>query len=176
MLDRLREHAEKWRTGLVALTGLVATTTAVTAPFVGIHLLDDQKAAVGIAALVALGALALGAMAAMRAAYGLPTTIHNTGTALREWTIGEVKASAWWLKVARGATLVGFGALVVAATIGFLHAGAAPRLATVEPAGGKSVCGTLKLSGKTLTVTAKDGTVHRFNTATVGEIEDTAEC
>ncbi|MEZ5194245.1 MAG: hypothetical protein R2734_18375 [Nocardioides sp.] len=175
-LDRLRAHADKWRNGLIALTGVVATATAVTAPFVGTHLQDDPKIAMGVVALVAVLALGIGSAAAMRAAFGQPSSIDNTGTALRDWTEAEVKTSACWLRVAQVTTLIGFTALVIAAGIGFTQAEDPPTLVVVTPRTGPEVCGSATWAGDKLTVTAGDGTRHPFQTAALTKVDEATKC
>lgn len=175
-LDRLRAHADKWRSGLIALTGVVATAAAVTAPFVGTHLQDDSKVALGIVALIAVLALGIGSAAAMRAAFGQPASIDNTGTELRDWTETEVKTSVCWLRVAQGTTLVGFTALVLAAGIGFTQAQDPPDLVVVTPRTGPAVCGSATWAGDKLTVTAADGTRYPFEIANLTEIDEATTC
>lgn len=176
MLERLRDHADRWRGGLIALTGLVATATAVTAPFLGTRLTDDAKTTVGISALVAVLALGLGAGAAMRAAYGQPTSIDNTGTALREWTGAEVRKSACWLKTAQAGTLIGFAALVFAAAVGFTQAANPATYVVGTPKTGPEVCGTLVLAADKVQITAPDGTAYSFILADLAKITAAANC
>jgi hypothetical protein len=176
MLDRLREHADKWRAGLTAMTTLVATASAVTAPFLGTRLTSDAKTTLGVAALVAVVALGVGALAAMRAAYGLPITIANTGTALREWTQTEVGTSTCWLTTARVATVIGIVALIFAAGVGFTQAHPDSNFVVVTPTQGDGVCGTLHLADDHLEVIGADGTIHSFQLTELTKMASVEKC
>ena len=88
-LDRIRATAEKWRNGLVVLTGLITTVGVVKGRDSLEDLSSSAQVVLGILMLLALVCAAVGALLAMLAAFGLPTLYRLTGDALEFSRIRE---------------------------------------------------------------------------------------
>lgn len=166
-LQQVRAVAERWRSGLTALTGLLAVVLTVAAPQAADHVERPWRLAAGLLQLIALAALALGAWHAMNAAFGLPERIRDNGTALRKWTAQATRAAVDNLKCARWSTVTGLAALALAlAVLNAAPATPTGTLTKVVDAGGNAYCGALGTAedGLSLTITGADGTSHTIKT------------
>lgn len=184
-LERVQAVAEKWRTGLTALAGVVTGAAAVAAPFVGKTLPDPARYAVGALTVGAIVGLVWGAWAAMTASFGVPVQIKNSGAALEQWTKAEATRSVKLLTTARRATIVGLVALGLAAMTGFFTSSATSpnsdppaTTALLKLDSGEELCGALGSAddGTSLRITGSDGTSHRVPLDAVTTVEMGAPC
>ncbi len=98
-VENIRSSAANWRTGLIALTALLATVTILKGPEKASGLSDEGRMLAALLLGVALALLLIGSLAAMRAAFGYPGDEHLiTGEALREWTANEARTAKRWVK------------------------------------------------------------------------------
>lgn len=172
-LTVVREAAEKWRGGLAGLAALVAGGWAVGAPFVSQNL-DNAGSRVVVGACAAISAVAftVAAWCAMRASFGYPKSIDNSGGALKRWTEDETLLSLSLLARARVLTGVGLAALFLAGLSIYLTSAAhkpPPAPTLVRLSGDRAFCGVVSWGkdGIELTVRADDGTVHPLRTSDV---------
>ena len=171
-LRQVRESAEKWRNALTALTGLLAVVLTVTAPLTSKALPDDWRYGVGALQLLALVLLSLGALNAMRAAFGEPASIRDNGVRLRQWNAKATTDAVGQLRCARGLTVSGFVVLALAATAAFV-APAAGVAVRVVPEQGEAYCGSGKTSddGTKITVRGENGAERVFEVAAAESIK-----
>ncbi len=176
VLTDLRGSAEKWRTALGSLTGVVAGAAAVGAPFIGSNLTDGgTKVALGVTIAAAIVALLIGTVASMRASIGVPAAIKNSGSALRKWTYAEWKIIGQCLQVAHWATGIGLAALCVAFAIGFFGSSNPTQNARITTPAGE-FCGVFSADGSTVMVTGMDGTVHAVKFAQITALKIVDGC
>jgi hypothetical protein len=178
-LDAVRATAERWRTGLAALTTLLAASSVIAAPGLADRLPGGWHAAVGLIALAGLLSLLYGTWEAMTAAFGWPgTAVTMTGERLHRWSSAQAQAGVAALRRARFATLAGILLLILTAGATFLGAStAAGRTARVD-LGGAAFCGRIEkgtTAGK-ITVTGRDGIVRTFSLADVKSLDPAAAC
>ena len=150
-LDVARRQAETWRTGLTGLTTLLGAVLIVKAnpyPWVVLTLF-----------LLAIAALVVATLSAIRAASGVPgDECLLTGEDLGRWTEGEVGQIYRFITTARYLTLGG----VCAIALGVAVAWSAPTARLDQPVvrvswGSEQVCGKLLTTGDgTLRVGQRD--------------------
>ncbi|WP_374457014.1 hypothetical protein [Nocardioides sp.] len=114
----------------------------------------------------------------MTAAFGVPKTIKNNGEDLRIWSENEARSASEKLASARLMTVVGFGALVIAAGIGYANSGPTSPLYRVTVGSSDEYCGSMSFrdDGKTVVVTGADGTTHTAELTEVGSVESAEKC
>ena len=167
-LTSLRAVAEKWRTGLVTLTGLLAVALTVASPQAGRELDFHWRVSLGALQFLSLAMLAIGSWQAMSAAFGSSATIRDNGVALRRWTRSETALAERRLLRARRFTLAGFLILSVAAGVavwGPRHGAAAVEVHTAMG----TFCGRphTNETGTQLSLSSEDGHVRTFDVQTV---------
>ncbi len=115
-VNLVRSAAAKWRDGLIALTALLTAVTIISGPDKASELSSTGRWVVGLLAGLALLALLVGSVCAMRAAYGIPGKKHLlTGENLQAWSDYEAKWGTRFLIAA----MVSFplGVLLIAAAV-----------------------------------------------------------
>lgn len=178
-LERLRGVAEKWRNGLASMTGAVALATAAGAPFIGKQLAgDDTKVALAISMGLSLLLLTIASAQGMRAAFGYPAAILNTGPALRRWSEEQIKKTLGGLRCALVCTIGGLLFLAISAGIAYFGSDTPDSEITgivrVDPQ--TEVCGSVTIDDAVVALTARDGTVHRFRLADIAVMEYPKAC
>jgi hypothetical protein len=148
-LDTARKQAEAWRTGLAGVTALLGAVLVVKGR-------DDFTALAAPYPIVvltlfglALAALVLATLAALRAASGAPgDEILVNGEELRAWTEAEVVDAYRAIRAARLLTVAGVCLVAAAATTTWLAPTGRPEtpLVRVEAPGGV-LCGRLLQHG-----------------------------
>lgn len=121
-LQELRKQAEGWRTGLTALTGLLAALAVLK----GRENLADLPAAARNAAMiltaVAFLLLVIGSVFAVRAAHGRPgSEVLLGGQALRRWTEHEIVRVRRSLSIASVCCLTGVLAIASGVAVAWLN-------------------------------------------------------
>src|SRR5215203_3287062 len=145
-LERVRQTAENWRTGLAGLLALIATVSVVKGRDTITDLALLWKVLVGVFLLAALICAAVGAYYALRAAYGWPE--HVPTDQLRKWRYQRSEDAVDDLGRARTLTFITLGLLVVA--IGLTWYGPTDPPAFVNAAwADETVCGKLIDSNET---------------------------
>jgi hypothetical protein len=143
-LTRVQTAADKWKTGLAGLIGLVATVIVVKGRESFTDLSNArQDLIMGLIAGAFLAAV-WAALLAMRAAYGPLKRRSLMGTTLDEIRNVEVGSALRNLRLARGLSV--FAALALASAVGVTWTGkkATPGLISVTKNDDTVVCGTLK--------------------------------
>lgn len=176
-LATMQGVAEKWRGGLAALTGIVATVSAVGSPYIAGSVSGTSKTIVGVLLVLALGSLSAATWNAMNAAFGVPEKIGNNGEALREWTrdrIPEVKSGLDW---ARRFTVAGVSAMAIAAAVGLFTA-SQDETSYIETVSGQKLCGLARTTddGSEVKVTGSDGTVTAVKIADLKIMKLSGSC
>ncbi|MDX6306986.1 MAG: hypothetical protein QOI06_32 [Nocardioidaceae bacterium] len=177
-LQRVRDYANKWHTGAMSFTGLVAVASASAAPFVGDQLGTAAKVGLGFAVVVALVALSVSSWQAMKAAYGEPTPIDNTGVALRRWNRTAVSSAVSAITCSKVSAVIAVLAHAGAAAIGLFDGKSQVASTTIEVStpDGKTYCGTFTADNETFSITGADGTVHSFKTTDIASTTYPATC
>lgn len=121
-LQELRKQAEGWRTGLTALTGLLAALAVLK----GRENLADLPTAARNAAMiltaVAFLLFVMGSVFAVRAAHGRPgAEVLLGGQALRRWTEHEVVRVRRSLSIASVCCLTGIAAIAGGVAVAWLN-------------------------------------------------------
>lgn len=180
-LEDVRAVAERWRTGLTSLTGVVAAVLAVGSPFVAgkVDYSVCLRVALVLLVLSSISSLGLGAWKAMQAAFGMPTEIENNGDALRSWSETATRSAVADLTWARRWTVAGFAFLSVTACVGLLFA--QPQQtpsSSVVLDDGRQFCGhvSYESNGKRLAITAPDGSVTKTPVELLKALSNDAEC
>jgi hypothetical protein len=143
-LDQMREHAEKWRNGMIALTALFATISIVK----GTEQLNNLTHLGKLIVVWLFGSafllLLTGSLLAMRAAFGIPGTMLLSGENLEAWEQEETRKSSLSLSIGRIIFLIGVLCIAVAVAITWINSGpqAKTRVA-VKTNTGRLVCGEL---------------------------------
>lgn len=149
-LTDMRKTAESWRTGLVALIGLITTLSLVKGPE-DVNGLDQGVAyAVGLLLLLALACAAVGAWTSLTAAYGRPSIMtreafHDLG-GIDGYRLEMARKSASNLRLAQVATVATL--IFLALAVGLTWYG--PRFTSVtlyvESKSRPNICGKLMSS------------------------------
>jgi hypothetical protein len=171
-LDIARKQADTWRTGLAALTTLLAAILVIKGR-------DDLSALTTSAQIVVAGLLGLAllllltaTMCVSRALAGPPgEEILLTGEGLQDWTNGEVRKVSTALRWAPG--LAATSVVVVAAAIGvtwFAPAaqGTAAPLVQITETGGQITCGSFIGETQHQVILTVPGTVGATTGSTTG--------
>jgi hypothetical protein len=178
-LDAVRATAERWRTGLAALTSLLAASSVIAAPGLADRLPGGWHVAVGIIALAGLLSLLYGTWEAMTAAFGRPgAAVTMTGERLHRWESAQAQTGVAALRRARFATAAGILLLILTAGTTFLGASTAAGQTARVDLGGVAYCGRIEkgtTDGK-ITVTGRDGTVRTVSLAEVKSLDPAAAC
>ncbi len=121
-LQELRKQAEGWRTGLTALTGLLAALAVLK----GRENLADLPAAARQGAMILTAVAFLlfvtGAVLAVRAAHGRPgAEVLLGGQALRRWTEHEVARVRRWLFIASVCCVTGLFVIASGVAVAWLN-------------------------------------------------------
>lgn len=142
-LDAVRATADKWRTGLAALTSLLSVASIIAAPGLADRLSGSWRLVVGLLVLGGLLALLYGTWQAMGGAFGLPdAAVAMTGERLRRWESQQARAGAARLRRARAGALTGIGLLIATAIAAYLAVPAAAQTVRVDT-GDQAYCGTI---------------------------------
>lgn len=116
-VERIQAAAEKWRTGLVALTALLTAVSVVKGPEKIADLSDTGRIVVVVLLTFALIALLIGSGSAMRAAFGYPPKDELTSSStLKKWSGDEARTASRCLTAATVSFFVAVP-LVFAATV-----------------------------------------------------------
>ncbi|WP_182378653.1 hypothetical protein [Nocardioides sp. WS12] len=178
-LADIRAAAERWRGGLLTMTGVVATALAVGTPFVGsvVHS-GEARAVIGGAMGGAVVCLGLASWAAMSAAFGYPSEIDDDGASLRDWELTQARTAKGWLTCARWATAFGFVLLLLAGMVGFFGSSDRTTFSSVRLKNGSELCGTLSFreGGSVAVITAEDGSVTSVRLSRVRGIDLSSHC
>lgn len=142
-LGDLRKAAEQWRNGIAALTGIVIAATAVKG--VGsFSELSTLGKSVALGALgVALSALTVGALAAMRAAFPHADEVLNSGEDLRRWTEQEVITSRKFLRASKILAPIAVASLALGAGVSWISTKTRGPVVSVTLDTGSTFCGRL---------------------------------
>ncbi|MFD7159578.1 hypothetical protein ACFV9C_33610 [Kribbella sp. NPDC059898] len=150
-LASVRKSAENWRTGLAALLGLVSIFSVVGAPKATKDLDPLAAQLTGLGVLCAALFAVLGAVAALRAAYGVPKTItravfrESGGRAGLDFQQADkARRDLRWAKALTYLTLAFLGASFALAWYGPSKARNQVRVTETSKV---VVCGTLVRSG-----------------------------
>ena len=120
-LGILRAYAEKWRTGIIALTGLLSAASVVAAPKLSEINADARVQIIGLG-IGGLVILIIGVALAMRASIGIPgRKVLLLPQAIRDWEIWESKVSRVCIILSLVFTLVGLSAILGATAISALN-------------------------------------------------------
>jgi hypothetical protein len=162
-LKRVRSVADKWRTGMSAFTGVVATVAAVGAPLVAKEITNSNiRYLIAALLLVAVFSLARGTWNLMDASFGtMDDEVQNSDGQIKQWIDDEISSIKEHFKSAQVWALVGVSALVLASGLSFLPPGMTNdgSVSTSD----HTYCGGISSSkdGKTLTVVGgSDGESH----------------
>lgn len=149
-LQELRKQAEGWRTGLTALTGLLAALAVLK----GRENLADLPGAARYAAMILTAVAFLlfvtGAVLAVRASHGHPgAEVLLGGQALRRWTEQEVVRVRRSLTVASVCCLSGIAAIASGIAVAWLNTAPPPTNLVKVVTNASTVCGELVGVGPT---------------------------
>ena len=116
-LATIRSTAGNWRTGLIALTALIAVVTVVQGPDAAADLSSTGRKVAAALAGLGLAALLAGSGCAMRASFGLPAPAEVlTSESLKQYIASESESVKTWLY---GSIVLFFaGVILVAGAIG----------------------------------------------------------
>lgn len=171
-LECVRAAAEKWRAALIPTVGILTMVAAFAAPNLAVALSRGTYTLL-IKVFIALGLalLVVATTLVMRVAFGVPRKLESGFHAYRLWYQKEVKQCSTYLNIARWMILAGLGLLTLATVSGFMAPAQSSDSMTVraELSTGDYYCGRLTNdpNGTTLTVTAKDGTIHSFASSNI---------
>jgi hypothetical protein len=143
-LTRVQAAADKWKTGLAALTGLVATVIVVKGRETFTDLSKARQNVIMVLIAGAFLAAICAALLAMRAAYGPLKRRSLMGTTLDEIRNVEVGSALRNLRLARGLSVLAALALASAVAVTWTGKKATPGLISVTKNDNSVVCGTFK--------------------------------
>ncbi len=176
-LAAVRATAEQWRNGLAGLVALLSAASLIASPALAGRLTGRSRLAVGALALFGLLALLYGTWRAMDAAFGAPgADDYLTGERLREYEHDQANAAVTALRAARWAFILGLLLTIAAAATAFGFTPASGSLARVETVTGTFCGGLGASSGRTVSITGSDGTVHIIPIPAVRSIQPAASC
>jgi MFS family permease len=143
-LTVVRETAEKWRNGLMALTGLFSAAALVVGPELGAAKAAVWRITISVLLVLGLAALIWGSWLAMQASFGVLTRTELTGENLRQWETDEAAAATGKLQSARRLFLGGLVFVVAVAVVAVMTAqqSESSRLLVTNSSG--AYCGTLE--------------------------------
>jgi hypothetical protein len=143
-LQRVREGADKWKTGLAALLGLIATVSVVKGRESITTLSVGTQHAIIVLIGLALILAVVAALLAMRAANGPLERRSLQGTTLYKIRSEEVNRALSFLKWARGLTIVAVLLLAVAIGVAWWSEEPTPGQISVTKTDKTVVCGAFK--------------------------------
>lgn len=176
-LANVRAAAAKWQAGLAGIAGGITLFSIVKARTDITGLSSPWPWIVGVALALGLAASTLGAVAALRAAYGMPTLLKTGTTPLYTADHRSALRARTDLRTAIVLTLVSLATF--AAALGMVwfapEQSSDPHLKVV-PLSGESACGTVvSVNGTTLTLKTSDGN-QTFGLTTLRALSPVDSC
>jgi hypothetical protein len=175
-LTRIQQHAEQWRNGLTALTALFAVVSIAKGRQTFGDLTDTGRFWAILLLAVAFLLLVAGSLLAMRAAFGVPSTIWLTGENLARWEADEARRAQTTLTAAKVTFIAGVACVAIATGITWIDkkptaaASMAVRTAAKDP-----VCGELlDGNGTRLRIAVKDAVGKRTEEIQLTDVEQLA--
>lgn len=146
-LTNLRTSAEKWRNGLGALTGTLATVAILKGTDTFRELTPDGRRLAATALGASFFLLIVSSYCAMKAAFGQPKKKINSGEDLKSWTVAETGKGVKLLRAAQFLTPIALLFLAYGTAITWVDAGQSPKsLLAVVLADDSKICGTVQQS------------------------------
>lgn len=177
-LESARAQAETWRTGLTGITALLGVALVVKGRDDVTALAWRYQLAVLALFALALGALVLAALTAVRAASGEPgDACLLTGEDLQAWTTQEVRRVHRAVAAARRLTVGGLCAVAVGVSVAWLAPAEreqGPLVRVDSPAG--QVCGRLMQLGDGLLRVGEAGSFHVIPLTSVIRVDVVETC
>lgn len=180
-LSSARKTAENWRTGLVALLGLVSIFSVIQAPNVTKDLEPWAVWTAGGCVLLSAIAAIVGAVAALRAAFGAPEQLtraafHRMG-GLDGLNLQRAYRARRQLRVAQGMTYVALAALGGAVALTWYAPTRVTDLVKATTTIGRVVCGSLVTSEKgALQIDSKTGGSTLLKLSDIMELSIVESC
>jgi hypothetical protein len=172
-LANVRKAAESWRTGLLALLGLITTVAVVKGRDSFADLDPLGQVLIGAALALALALAAIGSLKAMTAAYGDPRPRQTQG--ILTWDYQDSKDAVNDLKWAR--RLLVAALVFVAIAVGLTWYWPGTKTTNIRADfGAQSVCGTLVRANGQQIVIKEDGSEKPFQTAALSSLAIVDKC
>ena len=174
-LDRVREAAKNWRTGLAGLLALITTVTVVKGKAT-LGDLDSNwqiiEAGLMLAALVAAG---YGAYRSLRASFGMPRLVSTRNANQDRFEFQGTKRAISDLRWAIGLTYATLGFLAIAVGVSWFAPAAATNVRVTTAS--TQVCGVLiGMDQNIVTVRTSPGVAQRVSFQTVRTLEVVQSC
>jgi hypothetical protein len=180
-LESVTKTAENWRTGLVALIGVIAGFSLIKGPDNLSGLASWAAYTVGVLLLLALASAVFGTWASLAAAYGIPRTVSREEFkrigGIDGFRLQAAANRASRLFVARLATIVTI--LLLAAAIGLTWYGPRPRsfFLQVERHAQPSLCGEqISSENGYIEIRPSGSSATKVKTSEVQNIRAVKEC
>ena len=176
-LAAVRATAGQWRNGLAGLTALLSAGTLLASPTLASHLAPGPQLAVGLLAVAGLLALLYGTWRAMDGAFGVPAKEqYITGEWLQNWEHEQADKAVKALTVARWAFLAGVLLTIAAAATAYgFSSSSTGALVRVQTSTG-TWCGQLGSTGRSISITGTDGTVHLIDPTAIRAMKVETSC
>lgn len=180
-LDQVRASATKWQTSLTALSGLLITGLALSAPYLASSISSSLvRWTVIIGVVITLVMLASAGWKATVAAAGIPEGVNGSGE-FREAVLKKVDESKDSLKSARMFYAIGQVCLIF--TVGLAVLLSPVKSETLAEAAvvlhdGRQMCGALQQNAPagTLVLTTANGSVEQVQLSDVAVLQPVRNC
>jgi len=177
----VRKSAENWRTGLVAILGLVSIFSVVEGPNAADALAEWAVLAAGAAVLASALLAVVGAVAALRAAFGLPQVIARSAFLAmggqQGFNLRAAADSRASLNRAKVCTYLSLASLGIAVALTWFAPVTAENLVKVTTNDGVVTCGTLiTSSGGKLQIDSKTAGSQQVPLSSVKTLEQPDSC
>jgi hypothetical protein len=173
-LTDVRSAATNWRTGLLALLGLVTTVLVVKGRDSFAELPQEAQILIGASLLLALLLAARGSLQAMRAAYGDPS-VRRTDSGVLEWDHDDAVAAVESLRSARLEFAASLAFLVIAIGLTWYWP-AAPQSLVRADFGAVKICGSLISADASTIVIKEDGSAKSNPIAGLSSLAVVSSC
>jgi hypothetical protein len=175
-LSDVRGAAQKWQTGLAGIAGGITLFAIVKARTDLTGLRGAYPAIAGTLLAAGLALSVAGALAALRAAYGMPHLLRTSQLDIYTDNHSRAVSARRYLRAAVWCTVLSLAAFAAClAILWFAPLRGGPRL-TVIPVQGDAACGTVSsLTGTYLTLSTSDGQ-QRFRLSQLRALNPVQSC